>query len=572
MKVALYARYSTDKQDARSIDDQLRRCRELSDGRKWEVVGVFIDEATSGAHTMRAGLTDLLRLAKKRGAMQGVVVDDQSRLARDLGSSINLIFNELPSLGVKLIDCSTGRASDEAGSRALFAVNAIVTDQFLEMVRHETHRGMEGRAIAGLSTGGRTYGYKTIATRNPADPERPLMEIVIDEAEAATVRRIFGLYAEKCSLKRLAAMLNDEGVAAPHDSGNGNKIGLGWPHTTVRAILLNDSYLGKRTWNRSKWVRVPGQKSRRRVERPQSEWKIVDAPHLRIIDDALWNAVHAKLHRRNAAGGNGRPAGEGVTGSLLSGLLRCGVCGGSMTLVCSKMKAGKRYPNFGCTSHSQRGRAICSNGMLISERKATAGILGALRSELLAPGLVQRFVDTFKRTLATLEKEAEAGSDTADRLRESDRRVRNLTEAIARSGWSDSLGDMLRTEEDRRANLRAQIAQETRQADRPTTIPHPTLIESYLRDLLGGLHLDVHAGREVLARHMTPVVMTPHEADGERWYMAAGAFNIALTLGLSPPTDSGGEVLGKKGSGGPHDRFPRTMIPVQARVMLGRGR
>ena len=37
MNVALYARYSTEKQDARSIDDQLRRCRAFASGRGWTI-------------------------------------------------------------------------------------------------------------------------------------------------------------------------------------------------------------------------------------------------------------------------------------------------------------------------------------------------------------------------------------------------------------------------------------------------------------------------------------------------------------------------------------------------------
>jgi DNA invertase Pin-like site-specific DNA recombinase len=37
---ALYARFSTDKQDARSIDDQLRRCRAYAEAHGLAVVAV----------------------------------------------------------------------------------------------------------------------------------------------------------------------------------------------------------------------------------------------------------------------------------------------------------------------------------------------------------------------------------------------------------------------------------------------------------------------------------------------------------------------------------------------------
>lgn len=57
--VAIYARYSTDRQDARSIDDQVRRCRAFAEARGLDVAGVFKDAAESGAHLERADLRRL---------------------------------------------------------------------------------------------------------------------------------------------------------------------------------------------------------------------------------------------------------------------------------------------------------------------------------------------------------------------------------------------------------------------------------------------------------------------------------------------------------------------------------
>lgn len=49
LKAALYARYSSDLQNPGSIDDQLRLCRELAERQGWEIVGLYHDEAVSGA-------------------------------------------------------------------------------------------------------------------------------------------------------------------------------------------------------------------------------------------------------------------------------------------------------------------------------------------------------------------------------------------------------------------------------------------------------------------------------------------------------------------------------------------
>jgi hypothetical protein len=118
-------------------------------------------------------------------------------------------------------------------------------------------------------------------------------------------------------------------------------------------MLCNERYTGRVTWNQSKWVRVPGRKSRRRVPRPESEWVTQSAPALAIVSPEQWAAVQDRFRRVHATA-RGRPAGTGRHVYLISGLLRCGVCGSSMTVVGRKQKAGVSYARFGCTAHSSR--------------------------------------------------------------------------------------------------------------------------------------------------------------------------------------------------------------------------
>src|SRR5262249_55163701 len=155
------------------------------------------------------------------------------------------------------------------------------------------------------------------------------------------VRRVFRLFAEGVSLKGLASMLNDEGRPAPNDNGRGNKNGNGWGHPTIREMLSNERYIGRVVWNQSKWVRVPGRMSRKRVRRPESEWIVQEYPDLAIIPRSLWDKVQARFRSRPQA--PGRPPGTGKHVHLVSGLLRCGVCGGSMSIVGRKQKAGISY-------------------------------------------------------------------------------------------------------------------------------------------------------------------------------------------------------------------------------------
>jgi DNA invertase Pin-like site-specific DNA recombinase len=255
--VAIYARYSTDRQDARSIDDQIRRCRALAQSRKYSVVGEYTDAAVSGSHTDRADLQRLIA-DSRRGAFRSIVVDDLSRLSRDLGDFWRLTFSEFASVGVNVIDATTGMASNDQGARMAFGAMALISDGFVQMIRRETHRGLEGRALAGFATGGKTYGFTTVLEPNPPQPEHPRKVRVIAPDEAAIVVRIFELYAGGMALKKIAGLLNEEGIPAPHDNGRGNKKGRGWGHTTIFSMLRNQQYVGIWTWNRENWLRSPG--------------------------------------------------------------------------------------------------------------------------------------------------------------------------------------------------------------------------------------------------------------------------------------------------------------------------
>jgi site-specific DNA recombinase len=71
-------------------------------------------------------------------------------------------------------------------------------------------------------------------------------------------------------------------------------------------MLANERYVGRFTWNQSKWIRVPGRKSRRRIMRAREEWITHDIPELAIIPRKLWEDVQSRFRRRRSAG-SGRP-------------------------------------------------------------------------------------------------------------------------------------------------------------------------------------------------------------------------------------------------------------------------
>lgn len=515
---ATYARYSTDEQDPRSIEDQIRRCKEFAKDRHIRVVHAFSDEAVSGSHTMRPQLIALLAQAmSKRPPFQMVLVDDLSRLSRNMGDFWRVI-DDLAGAGIKVIDVQTGMASDDPNARAMFGMKSVFNDHYLQQVRYQTMRGLKGRAESGFWTGGRVYGYTTRPEDKPSDPEHPRAVPMIDEVEAVVVRRIFEMFIDGAGLKKITARLNDEKIPAPHDregvdapnlegkGRRGHKKANGWTHNTVRNILRNERYIGRWTWNTTTWLPPrPGKKSRRRVMRPRSEWVVREYPDLAIIDMATWRRAEAQLRRRTESGG--RPPGSGRHTYLLSGLLRCGVCEGPMSIIGGRtLKNGSRCVTFGCTTRHTRGTSECSNSLTISEKRITAALLESLRELFAAPDVVRRLTGGIAARVEKLAMPSR-GKVTAGMISEVENRIRQLTETLAMAPASQALLQKLGEEERKLAELKAA----KRTAPPPKSVKAPTAeqVRGYLADMVGTFEADPAAGRDALAEMISPLTLTP---------------------------------------------------------------
>jgi site-specific DNA recombinase len=128
----------------------------------------------------------------------------------------------------------------------------------------------------------------------------------VNDAEAAIIRRIFHDYSTGKSPRAIARDLNLEGLPGPG--------GRPWGDTTIRGhftrrtgILNNELYTGRLIWNKQRYVKDP--RTGKRLARPNAEhpWVVHEIPELRIIDQAMWDKVHARLTAvREVPGANPR--------------------------------------------------------------------------------------------------------------------------------------------------------------------------------------------------------------------------------------------------------------------------
>ncbi len=96
------------------------------------------------------------------------------------------------------------------------------------------------------------------------------------------VRRIFKWRAEGRSATYIVKQLNGEGIPGP-SGGVWRVTALCGNRKRRNGILHNELYAGRIVFNRQRFIRDP--LTRKRVSRPnpQSEWKVHEAPELRIV-------------------------------------------------------------------------------------------------------------------------------------------------------------------------------------------------------------------------------------------------------------------------------------------------
>ncbi|EIG62292.1 recombinase family protein [Bradyrhizobium sp. WSM1253] len=412
-RAALYARFSSDQQKDRSIADQISLCRDLCAREGMTVISTFEDRAISGSAAVnRPGFQALMQAAESR-LFDVIVAEDMDRIFRDQADYHN-VRKRLDFLGITL-HTATGKIGTIDG-----ALRALMSEQFIENLRVHTRRGLEGVLRDGRHAGGRAYGYRAIKDK-PGE-----LEIVEDEAEI--VRQIFSDYVAGKTPRQIAHDLNNRSVRPPR--------GRLWNGSTINGnvargggMILNDLYAGRIVWNKVRMVKDPATGKRLSRPNPKEQYRIVEAPHLRIIDDATFKAAQGikAERRRDATPASAQRA--RAPKRVFSGLIRCGSCGGGMSSIGSDRK-GLRLQ---CSAHRESGS--CDNGRRIYLSDIEALAIKGLRQHLAHPEVIAEFVDAYNAERKRLKKEASTERARLERrLGEIEREMRRIVDSIVVTG------------------------------------------------------------------------------------------------------------------------------------------
>jgi site-specific DNA recombinase len=455
MRAALYARFSTDKQA--SIDDQLRVCRRIAQQHGLEVVATFEDAAISGGTAKRPGYQALLAAARRHD-VEVIVAEDASRLWRNMAEQSPRLA-ELRDIGVHVVTADLDTRTEAA--EWMGAILGTAAQAYRSEIGRRTRRGLEGRAIKAMPTGGKAYGYRTEDGRRIVVPE-----------QAAVVREIFERYANGESAHAIAIDLNARRVPSPGEAWTrATRRRGGWHPSAISGdrkrgvgIVNNDLYRGLVVWNRCRWLRLATDSRQRRVvQNPESEWVRHADESLRIVSDALWDAVKRRQQTQfervgaRVAAGMAKSAAKStgrVGRHIFSGLLKCSECGSSLTLAGNERYACAGYVN---------GR-VCSNGVYVRKDRLEAALLHDIREGLSDPAIVAEIERRVRQALRSRRPD-----DGSARIAKLEREVEHMVGAISQGLLSPALRQRLQDAEGELERLR--------------TAPKPATVETLLPKL-----------------------------------------------------------------------------------------
>ncbi|GER02104.1 resolvase [Iodidimonas gelatinilytica] len=411
MRVALYARYSSDKQSEHSIEDQIALVTKRLAAEGHSVEEVFTDYAISGSSANRPGFQAMLKAVKadpERFPM--IAAEALDRLSRNQ-ADIARLYEEMVYLGVTIWTAEEGRV-DELHIGLKGTMNAL----FLKSLKEKIRRGQVGQVKRGKSAGGKAYGYDVV-THVDARGQVERGDRVINEEEAQVVRQIFQDYVAGLSPGAIAKSLNGAGIASPQggiwraSTINGNrKRGMGFLH--------NRLYIGELVYNRVRMVKDPETGKRVSRPNPKSEWIIEAVPNLRIIDDETW----AKAQARKAQHADRPTHRQRRAKTLLQGLVHCAECGGRYT---------QKNKDYIYCMNAKEARN-CTNTRGIKRAEIEERVLSVLRFALQNERFVNIFKQEFNAALKDMTSgQAEKAKRAEKQIKALDKQIGNIIDAIA---------------------------------------------------------------------------------------------------------------------------------------------
>lgn len=316
MKAVIYARFSSDRQTEDSIAAQERACREYAAARGLDVVRVYADEAISGKGEKTASRAQYQRMLKdaSNGAFSVILIHKYDRIARSISEHVKL-EQRLKEYKVQLVAVAQnfGQTSEAKIMRTLMW---SLSEYYLDNLSAEVKKGHRETALKALHNGGYApFGYDVVNQK-----------YVINEMEAAFVRKIFQAAADRQGFTAIIAELSAAGIVG--------KRGKPIKYTQIYEMLRNEKYTGV-------YLYTPQGESNREARRDKPNAIRIENALPAIITKEQFNEVQKIMKNRKQTGKK--------AGYLCSGLVYCAKCGAKMHATRSR-NGGHEYVYYLCSA------------------------------------------------------------------------------------------------------------------------------------------------------------------------------------------------------------------------------
>ena len=443
----ILARYSTDNQNADTIETQVGKCSEWCAAHSLPVLGVYADYAVSGMKDTRPQY-EAMMAALRSGGADTVVIYDQSRMFRLMTAWFEF-RQELEKMGVRVVSVTQPLIGGDLSDPAVFAnegIAALFNQMWVLQTTQKVNAAKQRKAKLGEHNGGKPpLGYRVEDKR-----------LVIDDREAAVVRRIFNEYAGGRSYKTIIDGLNRDGLTT--------KTGKPFGSNSLHDLLKNEKYTGVMIYGGKKY-RPDGTRNTHAAQ--ASDAIRVENAVPPIISRELFEQVQHRLDLNRRQQGGRPPRNRDYH---LKGKVFCGLCGSAMCVNISR-----RTHYYYVCGKKKRLKTDCDNPS-ISVDNLEDLVLSTVRQILGAP----KAYDSLAKILA--EFAAAHQSTAVDRLKELQaretaliRKLDNATDAILEGLSSPALKNKIADLESQLRATRQDLRTLRRQTEAIATVPAQAL-------------------------------------------------------------------------------------------------
>ena len=401
---ALYARVSSDRQDVDlSVSAQLRALRDYAKANGYSVAREYVDEAESGRVADRPEFRKMIEEGSQPNSpFREILVWKFSRFTRKREHAV-AFKSMLRRKGVRVVSI-TEHADDSPTGKLMEAIIESVDEFYSENLAQEVVRGMREAASRGFFLGSISpFGYRRVKVSDGAK-DRPTLEV--DTATAPVVKEIFESSLSGNGLKEICKTLNGRGIT--------NR-GKRWNKGGLHYLMTNEAYTGTAVWGRTS----KGAKAQDPV-RVEGAWPA-------LVSRELFDAVQEAM--RDRAPKVQRPARVGSK-FLLSGLLKCGVCGRPYRA--QGAKSGQ-YGYYICGTLFTEGAGTCTARYLNAPR-LEAFVVEKIRERILTEETIVELVTMVAEEIDAMAGELSGRLEVVEaELGDVRKRLEKLYEAIETS-------------------------------------------------------------------------------------------------------------------------------------------